>query len=72
MRRGGRGTKRAAANATAKSALLARALDEGDLILLPELGQTEVRQGLSSKTDAKRVAELLTAMQLPPELEEHD
>ena len=57
---------------TPKTNLLARALDDGDLVLLPGLVLTEVLQGLGSEAEAARVAELMTALQMPPELDEED
>lgn len=60
------------ARRSGKTELLARTLDEGELIVLPGLVLTEVLQGLQSEADAARVAELLTAFQIPPELDEAD
>lgn len=57
---------------TAKSNLLARALDDGDLILLPGLVLTEVLQGLPSEAQADRVADLMSGLPMAPELDEQD
>lgn len=57
---------------TPKVQLLARALEDGDLILLPGLVLTEVLQGLANDADADRVAEAMMALQIPPELDEED
>lgn len=59
-------------HATANANLLARALDEGDLILLPGLVLTELLQGLPSEACANQVAELMTGLPMPPELDEQD
>jgi hypothetical protein len=53
---------------TAEAAVLARALDMGDPVLVPGLVLTEVLQGLRHETDAARIAELMTAFRSPPEL----
>lgn len=57
---------------TVKANLLARALEEGELIILPGLILTEILQGLPSDAEAERVAELMSALQVPPELDEND
>jgi predicted nucleic acid-binding protein len=57
---------------TPEADLLARALDEGDPVLVPALVLTEVLQGLQSEADAKRIADLMTAFPAPPELEPED
>lgn len=59
-------------NGTAKANLLAQALDNGDLVVLPGLVLTEVLQGLENETEASRVAELMSAFQEPPELKTED
>ena len=59
-------------HATARAGLLARALDEGDLILLPGLVLTEILQGLPSQAHADQVAELMSCLPMPPELDEQD
>ena len=59
-------------HATARANLLACALDDGDLILLPGLVLTEVLQGLPNEAQADRVAELMSGLQIPPELDEQD
>ena len=59
-------------HATASANLLARALDDGDLILLPGLVLTEVLQGLPNEAQADRVAELMSGLQMPPGLDEQD
>ena len=59
-------------HATARANLLARALDDGDLILLPGLILTEVLQGLPNEAQADRVAELMSGLQMPPGLDEQD
>jgi len=59
-------------HATARANLLARALDDGDLILLPGLVLTEVLQGLPNEAQADRVAELMSGLQMPPGLDEQD
>ena len=57
---------------TPEADLLARALDNGDPVLLPGLVLTEVLQGLPSETDATRIGKLMTAFPAPPELETTD
>lgn len=57
---------------TPRVKLLAAALEDGDLIVLPGLVLTEVLQGLGSEAEAGRVAELMSAFQIPPELDESD
>ncbi len=57
---------------TPKARLLAAALEDGDLIVLPGLVLTEVLQGLGTEAEAERVADLMTAFQIPPELDEDD
>lgn len=57
---------------TPKAGFLARALEDGDLVLVPGLVMTEVLQGISSDADAARVAELLMNLPVPPEPDEYD
>lgn len=59
-------------HATARANLLARALDEGDLILLPGVVLTELLQGLPSDAHADRVAELMSGLQMAPPFDEQD
>lgn len=56
----------------AQAECLARAIDDGALVLVPGLVLTEILQGLQSEADAKRIAELMLAFPAPPELEAED
>ncbi len=57
---------------TPEATHLARALDDGEPVLVPGLVLTELLQGLQNEAAATRIAELMTAFPSPPELETGD